>query len=516
MLMDKHKPLRIRSTGAVLDPAAEKLKSVQQPTAPGQPPLEFALGDDVPPPGTTTEHDRRLPATPDGQPWNAIYVRPSHSSSSGSDASIYYGKYLQSSEARGAKPNQTAAQRLRAAGVNVSQLPFDDPKAMRRLREGIKRFERIGKIEKAKEGVLDYQIASADRKYGAVGGEGGGGGSRRPTPGSARAWQSLVDERIEAARQAGVFKTNKLRGKPLRRDVDETNPYLKREEFFMNRIIKRQGAAPPWVELNSELESDLRSFRARLQENWVRRASRMITSSNQLSAGLEPFPLSAFAPPSPVALEGEEPSSLEGDVSARPVPQTVLPLPTSSGNAKLIDVAQRFRDREWEAREHGYHLTELDTLNTKVRRYNHLAPYTVRRPLLSLEVELEATFVRAVPDLVETLSRALLSRSTPSGLVPGLASAGTQPNDARAWRTDTGRGTLGTDTNPGTSANAAGSGWSARGYGSGDTRGGGGGMDEVGDEDGRSGSGSSAPGGGLGLGVLVRRTVEWARSRVGA
>jgi len=30
---------------------------------------------------------------------------------------------------------------------------------------------------------------------------------------------------------------------------EEANPFIAREEFLMNRIVQRNGAAPPWVEV---------------------------------------------------------------------------------------------------------------------------------------------------------------------------------------------------------------------------------------------------------------------------
>lgn len=32
---------------------------------------------------------------------------------------------------------------------------------------------------------------------------------------------------------------------------DEKNPFIGREEFLMNRIVQRNGAVPPWVELQA-------------------------------------------------------------------------------------------------------------------------------------------------------------------------------------------------------------------------------------------------------------------------
>ena len=53
----------------------------------------------------------------------------------------------------------------------------------------------------------------------------------------------------QRARQQGHFRSIKGRGKPLDRNVEESNPFIAREEFLMNRIVQRNGAAPPWVEL---------------------------------------------------------------------------------------------------------------------------------------------------------------------------------------------------------------------------------------------------------------------------
>lgn len=53
----------------------------------------------------------------------------------------------------------------------------------------------------------------------------------------------------QKARLAGVFKNVKGRGLPMTRAVEERNPFIAREEFLMNRIVRRNGAAPPWVDL---------------------------------------------------------------------------------------------------------------------------------------------------------------------------------------------------------------------------------------------------------------------------
>ena len=54
---------------------------------------------------------------------------------------------------------------------------------------------------------------------------------------------------VQKARQAGHFNNIKGRGRPIARTTEDKNPFIGREEFLMNRIVQRQGAAPPWVEI---------------------------------------------------------------------------------------------------------------------------------------------------------------------------------------------------------------------------------------------------------------------------
>lgn len=42
-----------------------------------------------------------------------------------------------------------------------------------------------------------------------------------------------------------------------------------------NRIVKSQGAAPPWIELQRDLDMALETFRSELRQAWFRRATRM-------------------------------------------------------------------------------------------------------------------------------------------------------------------------------------------------------------------------------------------------
>ncbi len=124
----------------------------------------------------------------------------------------------------------------------------------------------------------------------------------------------------------------------------------------MNRIVQRQGAAPPWVEIQSELEAAVDSFRSVLKQSWVRRAVRMLTLPRQ--------PLRELS---------------------------------------LAD-AQALRDREWEAREKAYHESALVEVNTLVRKYNALAPYAVRRATYVRNVELDRAYAEGAEDVIQELA----------------------------------------------------------------------------------------------------------------
>ena len=124
----------------------------------------------------------------------------------------------------------------------------------------------------------------------------------------------------------------------------------------MNRIVQRQGAAPPWVEIQRELEAAVATFRSVLKQSWVRRAVRMLTLSRH--------PLRELS---------------------------------------LAD-AQTLRDKEWEAREKAYHESALAEVNTLIRKHNALAPYAVRRAYYVRDVELDRAYKEGAEDIIQELA----------------------------------------------------------------------------------------------------------------
>ena len=123
--------------------------------------------------------------------------------------------------------------------------------------------------------------------------------------------------------------------------------------------MQRQGAAPPWVEVQCELDAAVVAFRATLRRSWVRRAVRMLTLTR-----------------SQFSLYGPSPS--------------------------LADV-RSLRDAEWETRERAYHDSALAEVNSLVRKYNALAPYAVRRVYYVREVELTKIYHESGEEILQEI-----------------------------------------------------------------------------------------------------------------
>lgn len=122
----------------------------------------------------------------------------------------------------------------------------------------------------------------------------------------------------------------------------------------------------------AELEHSLSTFRSTLSSNWIRRAIR-IRSSEGLTRSV------------------------------------------------IQEIEQGWRDLEWETSESKFHRTALKELNDLTRRFNIIAPYHVRRPLLSLDSELNRTVSNSSKLISLELNRRLSQgiHTTPSSILPG-------------------------------------------------------------------------------------------------
>lgn len=194
----------------------------------------------------------------------------------------------------------------------------------------------------------------------------------------------------------------------MKQFTEERNPFIAREEFLLNRIVQRQGAAPPWIEIqqgtslplmclhsspdrHSELELAVANFRDVLRQSWTRRAIRMLTLSR---------------------------------------PATALSQLTH-------DQVSAFRDAEWEAREKAYHVTAVEELNSLVRKYNGLAPAAVRRGHYALDVELEKAYKDSAEEILNGIAERVKSgtagRSRAASASWDEDRSPTQPSGDNSW-----------------------------------------------------------------------------------
>ncbi|KAJ7334740.1 hypothetical protein DFH08DRAFT_784815 [Mycena albidolilacea] len=319
MLVDKYKPLR---TGTI-QTAEQKLRKSParvQEYHPDPSPTPSPSPVNGPSPGSSWADVPLLAGSADHRPWHTEFKVPEHAKSS-----IKFGHFP--------LPSHTA----RATHTGD----------LEQSRKTEKEFNKtLGRIIGARESTLDYRLGLGPHAKRT---------GPRVNPVNMKGWTSLIEDRIEQARRAGFFASVKGRGKPITRAPEESNPFIGREEFLMNRIVRRNGAAPPWVQLQAELDAALATFRALLHAGWTRHAVRAITLHGVRA--------------------GEDDAALRG-----------------------------FRDPAWARREAAYHATALAEVNERVRQYNALAPYAVRRPLYVLEAELAGTYDRAGEDVARAVA----------------------------------------------------------------------------------------------------------------
>lgn len=201
MLMDKYKPLRVPGTKRkIQQPSAEPMYAAPKPvltvnedvdqTAPD---YRWKEGD---PPRYPWEHTFRHPTSKDGQPlvkYSRASIMPSSSAIAGTSTH---------NKNKRATAGEVAARVYRARDASIDY--------------------QTGAIDTAKAKVAQSRKTGTSAKARA---HPSGVGSA-PMPTSIKGWNSMVDERIELARQQGLFKDVKGRGKPIERDPQESNVCL--------------------------------------------------------------------------------------------------------------------------------------------------------------------------------------------------------------------------------------------------------------------------------------------------
>ena len=82
-----------------------------------------------------------------------------------------------------------------------------------------------------------------------------------------------VSEQIEEAMEGGEFRNLPGKGKPLKLD---TNPFLTPQARMANRLLKENGFAPRWIELEKEIKQEKAQLE-RLLTNLKARRERLAT-----------------------------------------------------------------------------------------------------------------------------------------------------------------------------------------------------------------------------------------------
>ena len=304
------------------------------------------------------------------RPWHATYTG---SSAVGAEIpQVRYGTFIQK-KARGEDLSNI---------LELQLPPGADGKTRSRIRDARKSHRVKARFECARESAIDYRLSSleaaeAEEGTAEVGENGEFTGNRQnkgasvlgAQKGSAsglRAWAGLVEERIQRARESGFLRPTVGIGQPIPRDPEAGNPHIESGELLMNRIVKRQGALPPWIELQNNLDGALTAFRGTLKATYTTHLVRNVISSNSLI----------------------------------PVPP-IHAIPTS--------------DPAWEERERKFHDENVKQINDLVRRMNALAPSIARRGLITRDMELSRA-KEGLQELVwaEVRARAELAANLPA------------------------------------------------------------------------------------------------------
>lgn len=366
MLEHKYKPMRRGEDGR----AAEKkrLERVPRPTV-----RPRTAQDEV---GANGVVIRRT----GDNPWDLFY-----SAQPKKESRVYRGR----TDIDLKPPGSEMKQQLDKMGMSAQHLPRDDPKAMGKIRDTLRSSAVRDRIKTA----VDKSIRYPDRKRpAAAAADDDDDGDHKPLLGvvsTAKGMAGIVEMKIEEALRKGTFQNNSLRGKPIPYDYNEGNAHLGREEFLLNRMVQRQNAAPPFVEMNMDMKSEERALRQRIQAAWICRALIRLEQSG------------AYQRMEPVAVVWEEDEAKPSELPAYSFDVS------TDGQRATVAWARDFRDGRWVQEQAAYHAAAVQQLNQVIRRYNHIAPYFARRLLYTKESFVQDALDRAFPLLVEAASARL-------------------------------------------------------------------------------------------------------------
>lgn len=191
---------------------------------------------------------------------------------------------------------------------------------------------------------------------------------------------SLASQRIEDAIARGEFRDLPGRGKETEKDLHLSSPYIDHTEYYLNNMIKRQGAAPIWIDRQGGLAVRMKQFREQVGRSWV---------------GFVVHKLDDSGGPSDAKL-----------ARARQIA-------SSSDSLRQGEVGRW--TAEWERKHKEYHAKSVESINSAIRSYNLQAPGAARRGYLTLGKELAAACQTAArTDLEPALRKFLFPAVAPA------------------------------------------------------------------------------------------------------
>jgi len=217
MLVDKYKPLR---TGTIQYTEQKLKRSLPCVATSSQ-----VIVRSITPSTGSWATEPLLPSSKDHRPWHTQFKTPSY-----------------------------ATPLVKQAFISPKPLPQDD-RERKKEREDKRKAENGTRLATARESTLNYRLGIKST-------------GPQVNPGNLKGWGNLIEDKIQVGASAPMFSPGlisidaesskgwsisglKGRGQPLASHMDESNPFIAREEFLMNRIVQRNGAAPPWVELQN-------------------------------------------------------------------------------------------------------------------------------------------------------------------------------------------------------------------------------------------------------------------------
>lgn len=173
---------------------------------------------------------------------------------------------------------------------------------------------------------------------------------------------SLATQRIEDSIARGEFEVLPDRGKATPADPNLSSPYIDHTEYYLNNILKRQGAMPVWIDRQGSVHARTREFRDEVGRSWLTHAVHVITQAH--------------------------PGAGDGKARAQLIAQIRAAFKTHAATTGA-----------WKATHAGFHAAAVRDLNSAIRSYNLQAPGAARRGYLDVNQELETGIAAVLPEL---------------------------------------------------------------------------------------------------------------------